>query len=98
MDSAVAVRNERIRPDDKQEPSNLILHNNAITRALAYAAGLLGATSGVKAQLSHWADLAMASALIYLDLRLPELDWRSTHPNLMTWFDRMVARHACAHP
>ena len=39
MDSALAVRNERLRPEEKQEPANITLHNNAISRALAFAEG-----------------------------------------------------------
>src|SRR4030067_526582 len=47
MDSAVVVRTESMRlPSNqkvaKQEANNISLHNNAITRALAYAAEQLG--------------------------------------------------------
>ncbi len=92
MDSAVAVRNERIRPEEKQEPNNIALHNNAISRALAHAAGLLGEREWCEGTALTLADLAMASALVYLNLRQPERDWRSTHPNLAAWFERMAAR------
>jgi len=34
----------------------------------------------------------MASALIYLDLRQPERDWRHHHPNLAAWFRRISER------
>ena len=92
MDSAVAVRNERIRPEEKQEPNNIALHNNSVTRALAYAAELLGEREWCEGATLTLADLALASALIYLDLRQPERDWRSAHPNLPTWFARVSAR------
>ena len=92
MDSAVAVRNERIRPEEKQEPNNITLHNNSVTRALAYAAELLGEREWCEGATLTLADLALASALIYLDLRQPERDWRSAHPNLPTWFARVSAR------
>jgi len=92
MDSAVAVRNERIRPEEKQEPNNITLHNNSVTRALAYAAELLGEREWCEGATLTLADLALASALIYLDLRQPERDWRSAHPNLSTWFARVSAR------
>ena len=74
MDSAVAVRNERIRPDEKQEPNNIALHNNSVTRALAYAAELLGEREWCEGATLTLSDLALASALIYLDLRQPERD------------------------
>lgn len=92
MDSAVAVRNERIRPEEKQEPNNIALHDNSVTRALAYAAELLGEREWCEGATLTLADLALASALIYLDLRQPERDWRSAHPNLPTWFARVSAR------
>jgi len=92
MDSAVAVRSERIRPEEKQEPNNIALHNNSITRALAYAAELLGEREWCEGAALTLADLALASALIYLDLRQPERDWRSAHPNLSAWFARIGAR------
>src|SRR3989338_3381619 len=47
MDSAVVVRTERMRPPSneevaKLEAGNITRHNDAITRALAFAAGQLG--------------------------------------------------------
>lgn len=32
-------------------------------------------------------ELALASALGYLDLRIPQKDWRSGHPDLTEWFE-----------
>ncbi|HYR05410.1 MAG TPA: glutathione S-transferase N-terminal domain-containing protein [Gallionella sp.] len=92
MDSAVAVRNERTRPEAKQESNNIALHNNAVTRALAYAAELLGRREWCEGTTITLADLALASALVYLDLRQPERDWRSTHSNLSAWFTRIGTR------
>ena len=92
MDSAVAVRTERIRPEEKQEPNNIAVHNNAVTRALAYAAGLLDQREWCEGSALTLGDLALTSALVYLDLRQPERDWRSAHPNLAAWFSRMSAR------
>ncbi|MBI3478916.1 MAG: glutathione S-transferase N-terminal domain-containing protein [Nitrosomonadales bacterium] len=92
MDSAVAVRTERIRPADKQEPNNISVHNNAITRALAYASEQLGNKKWCEGSSITLADLALASALIYLDLRQTERDWRGAHPNLAAWFARISER------
>jgi hypothetical protein len=30
--------------------------------------------------------IALASALGYLDLRFPDLDWRGAYPGLSAWF------------
>lgn len=92
MDSAVAVRTESIRPAGKQEASTLSVHNTAITRALAYAAGQLGQRQWCEGAYITLADLALVSALVYLDLRQPERDWRTPHPNLAAWFARISER------
>lgn len=92
MDSAIAVRNERIRPEEKQEPGNVTLHNNAISRALDYASISLGNDAWVNGEEISLGDLALFSTLIYLDLRQPERDWRTPHPNLAYLFDQIAQR------
>jgi glutathione S-transferase len=92
MDSAVVVRTESMRPADKQEASNISLHNNAITRALAYAADQLGQKSCCEGSSITLADLALVSALIYLDLRQSDRNWRGAHPDLAAWFIRISER------
>lgn len=95
MDSAVVVRTESIRPAEKQDAEITNRHNAAIARALAHSAGQLGQLGqrewceGASLTL---ADLALASALIYLDLRQPDRDWRAAHPNLAAWFGRISQR------
>jgi len=92
MDSAVVVRTESIRPKEKQEPGNISNHNDAITRALAHAAQQLGDNEWCEGDSITLADLALASALIYLNLRQAERDWRGAHPNLAAWFERVSKR------
>ena len=92
MDSAVVVRGESLRPAEKQDAGTLTRHNDAVTRALAHASGQLGQRIWCEGNSITLADLALASALIYLDLRQPERDWRGTHPNLAAWFSRISER------
>ena len=92
IDSAVVVRTENIRPADKQEMGNVTLHNHAITRALSQASDWLGKQDYCEGNSITLADLALVSALIYLNLRQTERDWRGPHPNLAAWFDRMNQR------
>ena len=40
------------------------------------------------------ADIAAASALAYLDLRLPDYAWRPAHPNLAAFSEAMEARES----
>jgi glutathione S-transferase len=86
IDSAVVVRTEGLRPADKQDSENIARHNTAIGRALEFAAGQLAQRACCEGSVITLADLALASALIYLDLRQPERDWRRAHPNLASWF------------
>jgi glutathione S-transferase len=92
MDSAVVVRTESMRPADKQEADTIARHNNAITRALDHAAEQLGQREWCEGTSITLADLALVSALIYLDLRQPKRDWRVAHPNLAAWFARVSQR------
>jgi len=92
MDSALVVRNERIRPEEKQEPANITLHNNAISRALDFASISLGNDTWANGEEISLGDLALFSTLVYLDLRQPERDWRTPHPNLAFLFERIAER------
>ncbi len=92
VDSAVVVRTESIRPAEKQDPDTLRRHNDAITRSLAHAAEQLGTREWCEGSAITLADLALVSALLYLDLRQPERNWRTAHPNLAKWFERVSAR------
>lgn len=58
-----------------------------LERTIAHAAGLrLDA-----ADLNH-ATIALAVALLYTELRLPDVDWRSRHDSLTQFVDRLSAR------
>jgi len=92
MDSAVVVRNEQIRPQDKQDPATLSLHIGAINRALEHISSQLGKREWCEGSSITLADLALISALMYLDLRKAVPDWRTPHPNLAAWFKQHSAR------
>lgn len=92
MDSAVVVRGETLRAPDKQDAGNIARHNQAIGRALAHAAEQLGEQQWCEGSALTLADLALVSALIYLDLRQPEHNWRELYLNLASWFSRINAR------
>ena len=92
MDSAIVVRMERIRPPEKQEQGNIDMHNLAVGRALGHIASQLGQREWCEGNSITLADLALVSALAYLDLRQPERDWRGTHPNLAAWFSYLSTR------
>ena len=92
MDSAVVVRVESLRPPENQQPSILELHNTAVSKALEFASQSLGENQWCEGAPLTLADLALVSALLYLDLRQAERDWRGAYPNLKNWFERMSQR------
>jgi glutathione S-transferase len=92
LDSAVAMRLESLRPAAQQDQGTLSLHDAAIGRALDFAAGPLGRGEWCEGGRLSLADLALASALLYLDLRQPQRDWRGRHPALADFAARMLAR------
>ncbi len=94
MDSAIMVRIEGLRPPEKQDAALLVLHNTAISKALFFASELLGTQTWCEGDAITLADLALVSALLYLDLRQAERDWRGSHKNLLTWFERASARRS----
>jgi glutathione S-transferase len=85
MDSAVVLRVESLRPEDRRDPGLAGLHHGAIARALAHAASQLGQRDWCEGAGISLADLALVSALFYLDLRQPERNWRAQHPSLAAW-------------
>jgi glutathione S-transferase len=94
MDSAIMVRIESLRPAEKQDATLIAMHNAAISNALSFASQSLGAQTWCEGEAITLADLALVSALLYLDLRQAERDWRGSHKNLLTWFERVSARHS----
>jgi glutathione S-transferase len=92
MDSAVMVRNEMLRDANKQDAASITRQNLAITRALSFMSEQLGEQNYCAGAAISLADLALVSALIYLDLRQAERDWRGAHRNLAAWFTRMQQR------
>lgn len=84
MDAAVLHRYETfLRPEEKRWPE--------------WVDGQLGKVDSILDNLeNHWAwildgplsigVISVACALGYLDFRLPDRDWRTSHPKLAEWF------------
>ena len=96
MDSAIVIRNEQLRPKEMQLAATLDLHGSAIGRTLEHVAAQLGQREWCEGNSITLGDLALVSALAYLDLRQAVGDWRGAHPNLAAWFKRMSARPCVA--
>jgi glutathione S-transferase len=96
MDSAIVIRNEQLRTKEMQLAATLDLHSSAISRTLEHVAAQLGQREWCEGNSITLGDLALVSALAYLDLRQAVGDWRRAHPNLAAWFKRMSARPGVA--
>ena len=90
MDAAVLIRYERgLRPAQKQWQAWMTAQSDKVLRALA------SFEQNAMAELASHFDIAaisLACALAYLDLRLPDLDWRTPNPQLTAWYAEVGQR------
>jgi glutathione S-transferase len=89
MEATVAHAMESLRrPRGLVYPAALERQQQKIARGLDRIDALLdGFGTGI-----DLATITLGCALGYLDLRLPELDWRHAHPRLAAWFARFDQR------
>jgi glutathione S-transferase len=95
-DAVVLVVLERSRPGDLQSGDWIGRQTRKIEAGTAELERLLGASEWFTSSGFGLADIAAGCALGYLDLRLPEFDWRSRHPALGRLFARLDARPSFA--
>ena len=91
-DAAVALFLERKRPADKQSDDWLVLQEKTLFRGLEALAEALGENTYFLGNGMSLGDIACGCTLGYLDLRFPEIEWRTAHPNLAKLFDKLMAR------
>jgi glutathione S-transferase len=90
MDAAVLVRYEvALRPAEKHWAAYLDGQRDKIRRALA-----LLEKDAIAELTSHFdvAAISVACALGYVDLRHPDLDWRTANPQLAAWYFEVSQR------
>lgn len=88
LDLTVAIVMERSRPESEQSPGYMNRWREKIERAV-------GHTDHVRRTLPEGFNLghiALAVTLSYLDLRLPDFDWRAAHPVLAEWHAGVAER------
>ncbi|HET7633604.1 MAG TPA: glutathione S-transferase [Burkholderiales bacterium] len=92
-DAALAIVAERRRSDPQQRSAEWIARQEGkVKRALKTMSADLGAKSWCSGEQYNLSDIAAGCALGYLDLRLPEIDWRKDYPNLMKFADKLARR------
>jgi glutathione S-transferase len=93
-DAAAASYLEHKRVPAQQNPEWLLRQDQKVSRALAAASGELADHPWCVGDTYSLADIALGCALGYLDLRFPEIDWRTSYPNLALLAARLNERSA----
>jgi len=93
-DAAVAIYLEKKRPSEQQSSDWLLLQEKTLFRGLEALSEALGEKPWYLGNSNSMtlADVACGCMLGYLDLRFPEIDWRTAHPNLAKLADKLATR------
>ncbi len=86
IDAALNSVLERKRAETQRSAFWLSRWQAAIDRAVG------SISEGIEPDRVDLGDLTAAIALLYLDFRLPYIEWRKTYPVMAKWADRMARR------
>lgn len=94
LDAGVAVRLEKLRPEALQSQEWIERQWKKVHAAIkAMDAGLGDKPYCAGIQYSL-ADIAVGCALLWLDFRFPELNWREDYPRLSVLIDKLSERQS----
>jgi glutathione S-transferase len=92
-DAAILVRLEKtLRPEDQQSPQWIERQMGKVHAGLKAMASGLGETTFCAGNYYTLADVAVGCTLGWVELRFPEIDWRTQYPNLAKLFDKLSER------
>lgn len=93
LDAAVLVRLEETKRPSAQQSTQWINHQmGKVKCGLEAMSTRLGAKPFCNGNQYSLADIAVGSALGWLDFRFPQIKWREDHPNLAILFDKLSER------
>jgi glutathione S-transferase len=93
MDAAVAISHEdRVPEAERKGPDFYAKQQKKIDAGLAAMAKDLGEAKFCHGDGFSLADIACGCALVCLDIRRADMDWRQTHPTLARHAERMAGR------
>ena len=95
-DAASAMVIETRRPARQQNREWLERQRRKIESGLKELANELGERAWCNGEAYSLADIATGCALGYLDLRHPEVSWRSAYPNLVRLAEKLAKRASFA--
>jgi glutathione S-transferase len=99
MDAALLARMEAVWPqrtDAQRSPAWIARQLGKIAASLEAMSRGLGDKAFCSGTHFSLADVAVGSALGYLDFRFPEVGWREAHPNLVRLQDKLMQRASFA--
>lgn len=95
LDAAILVRLERTqRPPELQSEQWVERQMLKVHNGLEVVAARLGESPYCAGIHYSLADVAVGCMLGWLSFRFPEIDWRSSHPNLARLYDKLSERQS----
>lgn len=91
-DAAAAIVIETRRPAKLQSKDWIARQRGKIDSGLKAVSIELGEKNWCSGDAYNVSDIAVGCALGFLDLRLPEIDWRASSPNLEKLFAKLMQR------
>lgn len=88
-DAGIALFLERKRDQALQSKDWMARQRGKIDSGIASAARELADREYAHGLSLTLGDIALACALLWMEFRLPEVTWRTTHPNLKKWIERI---------
>jgi glutathione S-transferase len=92
IDAAIAIIMEKRRPAEQQSADSITRQKSKVDSAVLAMSHELGNRNWCGGDAYSLADIAVGCALGYLDLRMPEMNWREMYPNLAKLSDKLARR------
>ncbi len=97
LDAGILIRLENTqRPPELRSAAWIERQLGKINAGIATMANGLGDKAWAVDNKYTLADIAIGSALGWISFRMPEIDWRGTHPNLAAHFEKLSKRPSFA--
>ena len=90
-DAGISVFLERKRDPALQGKDWIVRQLGKVDSGIAAAARELGDREYCHGVSLTLGDISLACALLWLEFRMPEIQWRAEHPNLGKWLERLEA-------
>lgn len=88
-DAGIAMFLERKRGQDAQDKDWIARQRGKVDVGIAAAARELGDREYCHGLSLSLGDISLGCSLLWLEFRLPEIDWRANHPALKKWIARL---------